>query len=97
MKDWLKERSAKQPLEYPSAGSVFKNPENSHAGYLVELAGCRGMRIGDAQVSPKHGNFIVNLGNATARDVLSLIEKVQERVLEYSGYNLDLEVRVLGE
>lgn len=97
MKDWLKERAAKQPLEYPSAGSVFKNPENSHAGYLVEMAGCRGMRIGDAQVSPKHGNFIVNLGNATACDVLSLIEKVQEQVLANSGHQLELEVRVLGE
>lgn len=97
MKDWLKERSIKQPLEYPSAGSVFKNPENSHAGYLVELAGCRGMQIGDAQVSPKHGNFIVNLGNATASDVLSLIERVQERVLQNSGHKLELEVRILGE
>ncbi len=97
MKDWLKERAAKQPLDYPSAGSVFKNPEGSHAGYLVEQAGCRGMQVGDAQVSPKHGNFIVNLGNASASDVLSLIEKVQERVLQNSGHKLELEVRILGE
>lgn len=97
MKDWLRERAAKQPLDYPSAGSVFKNPEGSHAGYLVEQAGCRGMQAGDAQVSPKHGNFIVNLGNASASDVLSLIEKVQERVLQNSGHKLELEVRILGE
>lgn len=97
MKDWLKERAAKQPLDYPSAGSVFKNPEGSHAGFLVEQAGCRGMQIGEAQVSPKHGNFIVNLGNATACDVLSLIEKVRERVLQNSGHKLELEVRILGE
>ncbi|MCI8336722.1 MAG: UDP-N-acetylmuramate dehydrogenase [Peptococcaceae bacterium] len=97
MKDWLKERAAKQPLDYPSAGSVFKNPEGSHAGYLVEQAGCRGMQVGDAQVSTKHGNFIVNLGNASASDVLSLIEKVRERVLQNSGHKLELEVRILGE
>lgn len=97
MKDWLKERAAKQPLDYPSAGSVFKNPAGNHAGFLVEQAGCRGMQVGDAQVSPKHGNFIVNLGNASASDVLSLIEKVQERVLQNSGHKLELEVRILGE
>ncbi len=97
MKDWLKERAAKQPLDYPSAGSVFKNPEGSHAGFLVEQSGCRGMQVGEAQVSTKHGNFIVNLGKATACDVLSLIEKVQERVLQNSGHKLELEVRILGE
>jgi len=90
-------RTKNQPLEYPSAGSVFKNPPGDHAGRLSEAAGCKGLRVGDAQVSLKHGNFIVNLGNATSADVLSLIRQVQERVCQVFGVELMPEVQVVGE
>jgi UDP-N-acetylmuramate dehydrogenase len=80
IKKYLKERKAKQPLGSPNAGSVFKNPPGKHAGKLLEEAGCKGMRFGDAQVSPKHANFIVNLGEARARDVLKLMTRMMGRV-----------------
>ena len=96
MKELLQTRAAKQPLEYPSAGSVFKNPEGDHAGRLVEVSGCRGMEIGGAQVSEKHGNFIINKGGATAADVLALIEKVQSVVESKHGVRLETEVRKIG-
>lgn len=91
------ERREKQPLELPSAGSVFKRPEGYFAGKLIQEAGCQGLRVGDAQVSEKHAGFIVNLGQATANDVLALIEQVQKRVLENSGVILELEIHVIGE
>jgi UDP-N-acetylmuramate dehydrogenase len=96
MKELLQTRAAKQPLEYPSAGSVFKNPEGDHAGRLVEVSGCRGLTCGGAQVSQKHGNFIVNLGGAKAADVLNLIEQVQNVVYEKQGVKLEPEVRKIG-
>lgn len=96
MEKYINSRKAKQPLEYPSCGSVFKNPPGSYAGKLIDEAGCRGLRVGDAQVSPKHSNFIVNLGSASAGDVLELIDTVRRRVFEKSGINLEMEVRVLG-
>lgn len=92
----LKLRREKQPLEWPSAGSVFKNPEGSHAGYLVELCGLRGLTCGGAQVSEKHGNFIVNKGGATAADVLNLISQVREVVEREKGYVLETEVLQVG-
>lgn len=92
----MKLRREKQPLEYPSAGSVFKNPEGSHAGYLVELCGLRGKQVGMAQVSEKHGNFIVNLGGCTAKDVLTLIEAVRKEVKAQKGYDLETEVLIIG-
>ena len=96
MKELLQTRAAKQPLEYPSAGSVFKNPEGDHAGRLVEVSGCRGISCGGAQVSEKHGNFIVNRGGATAADVLELIAKVQAIVKAKNGVSLETEVRKIG-
>lgn len=96
IKETIATRAKNQPLEYPSAGSVFKNPEGSHAGFLVESCGLKGEREGGAQVSEKHGNFIVNRGGATAADVLALIERVQQQVAEQTGYRLECEVRVLG-
>lgn len=96
IKETMAERAKNQPLEYPSAGSVFQNPEGSHAGFLVESAGLKGLRVGDAEVSQKHGNFIVNRGAATARDVLALIAEVQKTVLAHSGHRLVCEVRLLG-
>lgn len=97
MKDYSQRRSKAQPLEYPSCGSVFRNPANDHAGHLVEITGMRGLRNGNAAVSQKHGNFIINLGGATAQDVRELIEMVQERVYQYSGIHLEPEVRFVGE
>ena len=94
--DIIATRAKNQPLEYPSAGSVFRNPEGSHAGYLVESAGCKGMRCGGAEVSQKHGNFIINTGEATAHDVLRLIEQVRRVVQAKTGYALETEVRLLG-
>lgn len=94
--EFLRRRRITQPLEYPSAGSVFKNPPGDAAGRLIELAGAKGLRIGDAMVSEKHANFIVNLGNAQARDVLLLIERVREMVREKFGIQLELEVKVFG-
>ncbi len=97
MDRYLARRRASQPLSYPSAGSVFKNPPGKTAGWLIEQAGCKGMRQGDAQVSLVHANFIVNLGKATARDVQILIHRVQQLVYERFGITLNLEVQVLGE
>jgi len=93
----LLHRNRTQPVEFRSCGSVFKNPPGDYAGRLVEAVGLKGYRIGDAQISEKHGNFIVNLGRATARDVLALIHLVQERVKASEGVELELEVQVVGE
>ena len=86
----------KQPLDVPSAGSTFKRPEGHFAGALIDEAGLRGYRVGDAQVSDKHCGFVVNKGNATAADVLQLIENVQRIVYEDSGVHLEPEVRMIG-
>ena len=90
-------RLAKQPYDLPSAGSVFKNPELAPAGKLIEEAGLKGSRIGDAQVSEKHANFIVNLGKATARDILELVERVREGVQREKGIFLEMEIQIAGE
>lgn len=90
-------RKEKQPLEYPSAGSTFKRPEGHFAGRLIMDAGLAGQRVGGAQVSEKHCGFVVNTGNATAADVMQLIARVQETVLEKYGVLLEPEVRLLGE
>lgn len=93
----LVQRNRGQPVEWRSAGSVFKNPPGEYAGRLVEKAGLKGTRIGDACISPKHGNFIINLGGATAADVLALIDLMRHRVREEMHVELELEVRVVGE
>jgi len=90
-------RRKKHPLEFRNAGSVFKNPRDCPAGRLIEEAGLKGIRIGDAQVSEKHGNFIVNRGMATAADVLRLIALIQQRVFEKTGRALETEVKIIGE
>ena len=90
-------RIAKQPLEYPSAGSTFKRPEGYFAGKLIMDAGLRGARVGDAQVSEKHCGFVVNTGHATAADVRELMRQIQEKVQEQFGVRLEPEVRFLGE
>ena len=96
-KDLTEKRVSKQPLEYPSAGSTFKRPEGYFAGKLIMDAGLRGYQVGDAQVSEKHCGFVFNRGNATAADVLTLIENVREKVQEQFGVTLEPEVKFLGE
>lgn len=90
-------RRTKQPLEYPSAGSTFKRPEGYFAGKLIMDAGLRGYRVGDAQVSEKHCGFVVNRGNATADDVMKLIDDVKAKVSEEYDVVLEPEVRMIGE
>ena len=90
-------RHTRHPLEFRNAGSIFKNPPAIPAGKLIEAAGLKGIRIGDAQVSEKHGNFIVNRGQATAEELLVLIDLVQKRVYEATGHALETEVRIIGE
>lgn len=90
-------RREKQPLSMPSAGSTFKRPEGHFAGALIENCGLKGCSVGGAQVSEKHAGFIVNTGNATAADVLALIEHVQFVVREATGVDLEPEVRIIGE
>ena len=96
MEELRKRRVEKQPLEYPSAGSTFKRPEGYFAGKLIEEAGLRGYRIGDAQVSEKHCGFVINRGSASAAQILELMQHVQARVKENSGVDLEPEVRLLG-
>lgn len=97
MAEIQEERQAKQPLSLPSAGSVFRRPENDYAGRLIEAAGLKGARIGGAQVSEKHAGFIVNRGDATAADILSLIDHVRDTVAERTGVRLELEICIIGE
>lgn len=93
---FMKKRKEKQPLSLPSAGSIFKSPTGNYAGRLIEEAGCKGIRIGDAMVSKKHANFIVNVGNATAVDVVRVIEEVKKIVLERFDIQLETEIHQLG-
>ena len=90
-------RESKQPLEMPSAGSVFRRPEGYYVGPLIEEAGLKGFAIGGAQVSLKHAGFIVNTGNATACDVLSLIEHIRKVIQRRNGVDLKPEIKVVGE
>ncbi|HWC51177.1 MAG TPA: UDP-N-acetylmuramate dehydrogenase [Nitrospira sp.] len=97
VKDYLHYRKATQPLAMPSAGCVFKNPPRESAGSLLEATGLKGMRIGDAEVSTKHGNFIVNRGHASAADVIGLIQKIRRMIKQKAGVKLDLELKIVGE
>lgn len=95
MDDYMSRRSTKQPLEYPSAGSVFKRPEGSFAGALIEQCGLKGKTCGGAQVSEKHAGFIINKSNATSKDVRDLIGVIQKTVSEKTGYSLECELIIL--
>lgn len=97
IKDLLQKRIATQPLQQPNAGSVFRNPPGDYAARLIESCGLKGYRIGDAQVSPKHANFIVNLGSASAADIERLIEYVETTVEAMTNVRLLREVRIVGE
>jgi UDP-N-acetylmuramate dehydrogenase len=97
MDDLTYRRESKQPLEYPSCGSVFKRPPGYFAGKLIQDSNLQGTRIGGAEVSKKHAGFIVNVDNATASDYISLIRHVQKTVKEKFGVSLEREVRIIGE
>lgn len=97
IKSLLARRLATQPLNLPNAGSVFRNPEGDHAARLIEGCGLKGFQIGDAQVSEKHANFIVNLGAAKAADIEALIAHVHNTVLQERNVNLVREVKIIGE
>lgn len=97
IKALMEKRSASQPLQLPNCGSVFRNPEGNHAAKLIEGCGLKGKRIGGAEVSEKHANFIVNVGDATAQDIEDLINEVRSTVKRQSGIELHPEVRIIGE
>lgn len=97
MNELREKRVTKQPLEYASAGSTFKRPEGHFAGQLIEQAGLRGFQVGDAQVSEKHCGFVINRGQATAKDVIELMREVSAKVEEKFGVTLEPEVKRLGE
>jgi len=97
VKDYLHYRRDTQPLAMPSAGCVFKNPPNSSAGRLIEAAGLKGARVGDAEVSMKHANFMVNRGQARAADVMVLIGKVRRAIRRLAGVRLELELKIVGK
>jgi len=94
MQELMKRRSASQPLDLPSAGSAFKRPTGGYAAALIDQAGLKGFRVGDAAISDKHAGFAVNLGNATAEDVKKLLSQVSDKVFERSGIRLEPEVRI---
>ena len=97
VKDILKMRNRKQPLNYPSCGSVFKRPKGYYAGALIEEAGLKGKRIGGAEVSQKHAGFIVNVAGACAEDVYGLIKLIEKKILDRFGVRLEREVKLVGE
>lgn len=94
MDDLIGRRKAKQPLEYPSAGSTFKRPEGYFAGALIEQCGLKGKSVGGAQVSEKHAGFVINKGGATCKDVLDLCKYCSDKVMEETGVKLEMEIRV---
>jgi UDP-N-acetylmuramate dehydrogenase len=97
VKSYSEMRKRKQPLDYPSAGSIFKNPKGGPAGKWIEEAGLKGFRIGQAMVSDRHANFIINLGKAKAEEVIRLMEFVEKKIYEEKGISLEREVKVVGE
>jgi UDP-N-acetylmuramate dehydrogenase len=95
MNELMEKRKDKQPLEYPSAGSTFKRPQGAYAAALIEQCGLKGVSVGDAEVSVKHSGFIVNKGSATFEDVMTLVDKVQKKVKEKTGYTLEMEPEII--
>ena len=93
MEELMARRKKKQPLEYPSAGSTFKRPEGHFAAALIEGCGLKGLTVGGAQVSEKHAGFVINIGSATCRDILDLMDQVRERVFRETGVELEPEVK----
>ncbi len=96
MEEILYKRKSKQPLEYPSAGSVFKRPQGYFAGSLIEECGLKGAMVGGAQVSEKHAGFIINKGNSTAKDVMDLVEKIKQTIKQEKDIELECEIKYIG-
>ena len=90
-------RKEKQPIEYPNAGSTFKRGEDFVTAKLIDEAGLKGYKIGGAQVSEKHAGFIVNVDNATAKDVIELTDYIKEKIEEKFGKKINLEIQIIGE
>ena len=97
IKEYLNHRKNTQPLNWPTAGSTFRNPKDTFAAKLIEECGLKGFRVGNAEVSDKHANFIVNLGNASAKDIESIIDYVELEVMKRKGVKLEREVKILGD
>jgi UDP-N-acetylmuramate dehydrogenase len=97
VKSYSEMRKKTQPLDYPSAGSIFRNPKEGPAGKWIEEAGLKGFRMGQAMISDRHANFIINLGKASAEEVIRLMEMVEKKIYEEKGISLEREVRVVGE
>lgn len=97
VKSYSEMRKRTQPLDYPSAGSIFKNPKEGPAGKWIEEVGLKGFRMGQAMISDRHANFIINLGKATAKDVIDLMEWVERKIYEEEGISLEREVKVWGD
>lgn len=97
MNEYAQSRKEKQPIQFPSAGSVFKRGQDFIAAKLIDECGLKGYTVGGAQVSTLHAGFIINIGNATAQDVINIIEHEKQVVLEKTGYNIELEVELIGE
>ncbi|HEY9189000.1 MAG TPA: UDP-N-acetylmuramate dehydrogenase [Bacteroidota bacterium] len=95
-KELLDKRRENQPVNYPSAGCIFKNPEGYHAALLIQEAGLKGLKIGGAEISQLHGNFIINTNNASANDVIELIKIVKKKIKETKGIDLQVEVKLIG-
>jgi UDP-N-acetylmuramate dehydrogenase len=95
-RELIMKRNETQPLELPNSGSMFKNPPNTFAAKLIEQAGLKGKRIGNAQISEKHANFVVNLGSAKAADIIQLLELARRTVYQNSGIQLEIEVKLFG-
>ncbi|HEX3012396.1 MAG TPA: UDP-N-acetylmuramate dehydrogenase [Syntrophomonadaceae bacterium] len=97
MREFARQRREKQPLEFPSAGSIFRRPEGFYVGPMIEKMGLKGYRIGGAEVSAKHAGFIINIGDAAASDVIQLIKYIQEKALNQYGVNLQPEIVIIGD
>lgn len=97
MDELMTARKAKQPLEYPSAGSTFKRPQGAYASALIDRCGLKGRQVGGAMVSEKHAGFVINYENASCQEVLALIEEVKREVLQETGFALECEIKLLGE
>jgi UDP-N-acetylmuramate dehydrogenase len=95
LSEMMRQRKKTQPLGRPSAGCIFKNPKGLAAGALIEQSGLKGLRVGDAEVSCKHANWIINRGNARTRDVVALIERIESRVEQDFGVRLEREIRII--
>jgi UDP-N-acetylmuramate dehydrogenase len=97
IKEYLNHRKNTQPLNWPTAGSTFRNPKDTFAAKLIEECGLKGFRIGNAEVSDKHANFIINLGNASAKDIENIIDYIESEVFKQKGIKLEREVKILGD